>query len=319
MSDNLLAEILLKHHAKRSNSESPYSEYAYIVHAKDRVLSKFKPIFSEPANITADAFRQFLDFDENQHWTGLHRPTKYVCDDMPRLRTALTYLLDESLPIEDRLDAVTGDGQLSISGLSTGILTPILLCRYPDSYGVWNGKSESAMKACKLWPSFKRGSTTGQKYARLNDIFLGLKAKTALDLWTLDGLWHVLNEVSKTESNNAFRDLESTERDYFEGVAKPQSGFRVERNRKAREECLKQKGHDCAICGFNFFLRYGELGLNFIHVHHVEDLALEEGERKIDPKTGLVPVCPNCHAMLHKGVKKSRSLEDLRARLRDAT
>lgn len=49
------------------------------------------------------------------------------------------------------------------------------------------------------------------------------------------------------------------------------------------------------------------------------DLALTDGERKIDPKRGCAPVCPDRHAMLHNGVKNSRSLADLRARLRDAT
>ena len=33
------------------------------------------------------------------------------------------------------------------------------------------------------------------------------------------------------------------------------------------------------------------------------------GNYKIEPENGLVPVCPNCHAMLHKG---KLSIEELR-------
>jgi 5-methylcytosine-specific restriction protein A len=35
----------------------------------------------------------------------------------------------------------------------------------------------------------------------------------------------------------------------------------------------------------------------YIHVHHLK--LVSQGPRKIDPKKDLVPVCPNCHAMLH--------------------
>ncbi|MEP6298201.1 MAG: HNH endonuclease, partial [Ilumatobacter sp.] len=41
-------------------------------------------------------------------------------------------------------------------------------------------------------------------------------------------------------------------------------------------------------------------GEGFIHVHHVNDIALAETEYMVDPIADLRPVCPNCHAMLHK-------------------
>lgn len=55
---------------------------------------------------------------------------------------------------------------------------------------------------------------------------------------------------------------------------------------------------------------YGELGNGFIHVHHIVSISARKGEHyKIEPENGLVPVCPNCHAMLHKG---KLSIEELR-------
>lgn len=45
---------------------------------------------------------------------------------------------------------------------------------------------------------------------------------------------------------------------------------------------------------------YGEVGKGFIHVHHIVPLHELGGTYKVDYKKDLVPVCPNCHAMLHK-------------------
>jgi 5-methylcytosine-specific restriction protein A len=54
------------------------------------------------------------------------------------------------------------------------------------------------------------------------------------------------------------------------------------------------------ICGFDFEARYGEFGKGFIQVHHIVPVS-EIGERYVvDPKSDLVPVCPNCHAMIHR-------------------
>jgi 5-methylcytosine-specific restriction protein A len=51
----------------------------------------------------------------------------------------------------------------------------------------------------------------------------------------------------------------------------------------------------------NFEEKYGEIGRNFIHVHHIVPISTIGQEYQIDPEKDLVPVCPNCHAMLHKG------------------
>ena len=73
-----------------------------------------------------------------------------------------------------------------------------------------------------------------------------------------------------------------------------------ERNPVNRELCLSANGYSCKICGFNFEEKYGLLGHGFIHVHHIEMVADYGGERFINPITDLIPVCPNCHAMLHR-------------------
>ena len=65
---------------------------------------------------------------------------------MPRLRKALKFLFNESVPVADRIDSLTQDESISVPGIGAGILTPLLLIRYPEEYGVWNSKAENALR-----------------------------------------------------------------------------------------------------------------------------------------------------------------------------
>ena len=73
-----------------------------------------------------------------------------------------------------------------------------------------------------------------------------------------------------------------------------------ERNSAARTACLSHYGHACSVCGFDFGSVYGPVGKDFIHVHHLKEIASIAEEYEVDPLQDLRPVCPNCHAMLHK-------------------
>lgn len=86
---------------------------------------------------------------------------------------------------------------------------------------------------------------------------------------------------------------------YADGQEKQILMNRYERNRLNRELCLQANGYICRICGFDFERKYGRIGKHFIHVHHIEQLSLSGGAHVIDPVHDLIPVCPNCHAMLH--------------------
>lgn len=74
---------------------------------------------------------------------------------------------------------------------------------------------------------------------------------------------------------------------------------KYERNPINRQICLEKHGCTCKICGFDFENVYGAIGKGFIHVHHIEMISQREGEYIPDPYNDLIPVCPNCHAMLH--------------------
>jgi 5-methylcytosine-specific restriction protein A len=87
---------------------------------------------------------------------------------------------------------------------------------------------------------------------------------------------------------------------------------RYERNRRARSECIAHHGAICAACEMDFAARYGGIGYGFIHVHHVVPIASIGESYVLDPIKDLIPLCPNCHAMIHHGVSHPRSVAELR-------
>lgn len=99
---------------------------------------------------------------------------------------------------------------------------------------------------------------------------------------------------------------------YLEGSTKTITVNAYERNPEAREKCIAHWGTNCAVCNFHFMLFYGELGRGYIHVHHLKPLSEIKEEYEVDPINDLMPVCPNCHSMLHKK-RPSMSIEELRS------
>ena len=89
-----------------------------------------------------------------------------------------------------------------------------------------------------------------------------------------------------------------------------------ERNAKARAACIAHHGLTCAACGFNFDEVYGSLGAGFIHVHHIVPIGSIGDEYEVNPVDDLIPVCPNCHAVIHR-TEPPLSVEQLRSHLGD--
>jgi hypothetical protein len=87
---------------------------------------------------------------------------------------------------------------------------------------------------------------------------------------------------------------------YTEGSVRSVLVNAFERSAKARQACLAHHGYDCACCGFNFERAYGEVGTSLIHVHHLIPLATIGASYTVDPIRDMVPVCPNCHTIIHR-------------------
>lgn len=101
-----------------------------------------------------------------------------------------------------------------------------------------------------------------------------------------------------------------------EGASKQVTRNERERSKVARQLCLdhyeaKYGRIFCVACGMDFGRTYGPEGVGFIHVHHLNPLAETRTARTVSPDFDLVPVCPNCHAMIHKG-GQTRTIAEIR-------
>lgn len=86
-----------------------------------------------------------------------------------------------------------------------------------------------------------------------------------------------------------------------------------ERNATARRLCLDHYGRSCQACGMNYEDKYGAMGADLIHVHHVVPLAEIGADYQVDPIRDLVPLCASCHHVSHR-----RSPPYTLAEIRDA-
>ena len=88
--------------------------------------------------------------------------------------------------------------------------------------------------------------------------------------------------------------------DYSEGSVRRVSVNLFERDRAARQACVEHYGPMCVVCNLAFEDRYGDIGAGYCHVHHLVPIAEVKSSYQVDPIKDLRPICPNCHAMVHR-------------------
>lgn len=90
---------------------------------------------------------------------------------------------------------------------------------------------------------------------------------------------------------------------------------KYERNSEARKQCIQHWGVTCQVCGFRFEDFYADHGAEYIHVHYLKPLS-EIGEQyELNPINDLRPICPNCHAMIHRSTQ-ALTIDDLKTKLK---
>lgn len=108
-----------------------------------------------------------------------------------------------------------------------------------------------------------------------------------------------LTAMEKTSVVDAKTDITEPELyEKLEGRKHEVSVTRYERDRGNRKDCIAHYGYVCQVCGMNFEQIYGELGKDFIEVHHLHPVS--QGECQVNPIEDLIPLCSNCHSMIHR-------------------
>ncbi len=99
-----------------------------------------------------------------------------------------------------------------------------------------------------------------------------------------------------------------------EGQKKLRQHVVYERSQKNRAQAIKIHGTTCAACSFNFDDFYGgDLAKSYIQIHHIHSITKANGP--VDPSTDLIPLCSNCHSMVHSNRNCIMPVEELRDRL----
>ncbi len=189
--------------AERDMKEDPPESIEH----KDSVLDEYRPLFQseEVGSITEQEFKEFLLYENNRHWTGLHRKRSMMTEDMEQLRDGLQTLIDEEQDLSSRVQAT----KEKVDGMGKATISALLVTAYPEKYGVWNNRSEEALKQLDIWPDFEYGSDFGQRYERVNEVLLDLSNELDLDLWDLDALLGYLVEIEE-DPQEMLEDTESS-------------------------------------------------------------------------------------------------------------
>lgn len=85
-----------------------------------------------------------------------------------------------------------------------------------------------------------------------------------------------------------------------------------ERNPYNRAKAIEIHGCYCHACGFDFEKVYGEIGKGYIQVHHINPIS-ETGPIEINPSKDLIPLCSNCHSIVHRNKNYTLNIEELKS------
>lgn len=107
------------------------------------------------------------------------------------------------------------------------------------------------------------------------------------------------NDADEIHSSTNVATDEHFKRLYTEGNPITVQSIRYERNPLVKRKCVEAKGCFCHVCHFDFEAVYGSAGRGKIHVHHIIPLSTRPRKRKTDFLSDLIPVCPNCHYIIH--------------------
>ncbi len=130
----------------------------------------------------------------------------------------------------------------------------------------------------------------------------------------LEALWFSFLKTQNLRSSPFKQSLKYLKKSHTEGSPNQILVTAYERNPQARRDCLEYYGYSCQVCKLNFEVTYGEIGKKFIHVHHRVPVSVKGEEYEVNPIKDLIPVCPNCHAMLHKR-NPPFSIDELKIRI----
>jgi 5-methylcytosine-specific restriction protein A len=253
----------------------------------------------KPQNRTL--YRESLELSSEQWLELLQDETVFKDEDI--LLVLELYKCNNSREYASVLADTLGVASHSVLNLQIGRLGKRIIARYPDIKFPTREDGVVRYWHIPFWgeDGEKKGHYYWQLRPELKEAVKMLRSNQKRKIFALHREVQLAQEF----------DEEQTEK-LFEGAKKQIVVNAYERNIKARQICINTYGYKCSICDFDFEEFYGDLGFQFIEVHHLKPLHEIDKEYHVDPINDLRPVCPNCHAMLHRA---GISCEELKNKL----
>jgi hypothetical protein len=158
---------------------------------ESEVISKYGNMFNPKNidNLTIEDFRSFLNIKNNKHWRSLERLGHAITDDLGKLKNTLKILLDETIPIEERIRRIRDKNSNDYhKWFGSAYYTPILLVVYPKKYPVINEIVKDALQKTGLYPNYD-SKPEWRAYAEVIPKIQQLAEQYHLSLWQIDSVW----------------------------------------------------------------------------------------------------------------------------------
>lgn len=118
-----------------------------------------------------------------------------IVRDMERFRKTVAFLLDETIPVNKRLDQVLErGGKYRMEGIGKGLATSFLMDLDPEKYATWNNKTDMGLNALGVRPTFDRGESWGSCYQKIMGVLSHIKSlKQGLNFLDVDHFLHIVS------------------------------------------------------------------------------------------------------------------------------
>ena len=170
---------------------------------------------------------------------GITQNIRTLVEDPEKLRKALLLLLDESKPLRERINTVTGNGSEPgmVKGFGPARLSAFLNVATQGKYGIYNKISMKGLSKIGMSPESNRGWSTldlGERFVEVNNKLKELSEQYNISLWALDWVWWEMvspekSELQEMENKKMEGTLSSFDSEEQELSLEPESAFTLER------------------------------------------------------------------------------------------
>ena len=177
-----------------SEQSKPWREQRLNDHKRWKAWIDSEKIISLSDAELKNRFLQYFNEGAGRHgFNAVYRDR--IVRDINKFRKTLKCLLDESVPVDTRLNGVLdSDGKYHIEGLGKGLATSILMDLDPERYATWNNKTEMGLEALGVAPEFGRGGTWGDWYKKVLDVLNHIKdLRPGLSFLEIDHFLHIVS------------------------------------------------------------------------------------------------------------------------------